>query len=90
MTLLLADVLKTDMYKQVFISCDADLRSDYGLMLAENLRNRDTNRFVKKFTRRDRIFGECIPYLRTHGVENEIISEVFFKNPRKFFGVDQI
>ncbi len=82
----LAEFLKSDMYKQIIISCDADLRSDYGFTGNRVLRDREHNIYVKKFTRRNELFLKMLPRLRERGVPEERINEVFTLNPRRFFG----
>jgi len=82
---LLADILKSDLCKQVFLSCDAALRSDFGLTLARNLRNRDTNSLVIRDRRKEMLFEVFLPALRERGVSEETITEVLVKNPRRYF-----
>lgn len=83
---LLADLFKTDLRKQIFLSCDAALRSDFGRTLARNLRDRDTNSLVIKDRRKETLFEGLIPALKTRGVSEEIITEVLVENPRRYFG----
>ena len=75
----------SDLRKQVFLSCDAALRSDFGRTLARNLRDRDTNSLVLRDRRRERLFEGILPMLRERGVSEEAITEVLVDNPRRFF-----
>ena len=81
----LAELLKGDMRKQIFLSCDAALRSDFGRSLAKNLRNRESNSLVIKDCRRDKLFRGLLPKLRERGVNESVIEEVLIGNPQRFF-----
>lgn len=82
---LLAELFRSDLRKQIFLSCDAALRSDFGRTLARNLRDRDTNPLVLRDRRRERLFETVLPMLRERGVSEEAITEVLVDNPRRFF-----
>jgi len=82
---LLAELIKSDLRKQIFLSCDAALRSDFGRTLARNLRDRDTNPLVIRNRRKERLFETLLPMLRERGVDEESITDILVDNPRRYF-----
>lgn len=82
----LAELLNSDLRRRIFLSCDAAVRSDFGLTLSPLLRDRSRNPMVLKNRRREVLFEELLPDLRERGVTDEAIHEVLFLNPRRYFG----
>ena len=82
----LADLFKSDLRKQIFLSCDAALRSDFGRTLTRSLRDRDKNPLVKRNRRKERLFETLLPMLCERAVGKDAIAEVLIENPRRFFG----
>ena len=82
---LLADLLKSDLRKQIFLSCDAALRSDFGMTLSRKLRDREQNRLVLRNRRREQLFEALLPALRERGVKEAFLTEVLVDNPRRYF-----
>ena len=82
---LLAYLFKSDLRKQIFLSCDAALRSDFGRTLTRSLRDRDKNPLVNRNRRKERLFDTLLPMLRERAVGEDIITEVLTDNPRRFF-----
>lgn len=82
---LLAALCKRDLHRHIFLSCDAAVWSDFGIMLTRNVRNRETNHMVR-LNRRKQLFERFLPMLRERGVEEAAITEILVGNPRRFFG----
>jgi len=82
---LLAELFRSDWRRQIFLSCDASLHSDFGLTLSRKLRDRDRNSLVLRNVRRDRLFETLLPALRERGVSEQILAEVLIDNPRRYF-----
>ena len=81
----LAGLLKTDKRRQIFLSCDAAIRSDFARTLSRTLRDRSVNPYVRTDRRKESLFGTILPALRTEGVTEEELQEVFVENPRRYF-----
>lgn len=82
---MLADLLKSDLRKGIFLSCDAALWSDFGCTLARNHHDRHTNPMIGYDLRKKNLFEVLLPMLRERAVEEAVITEVLVGNPRRFF-----
>jgi hypothetical protein len=82
---LLAALFKSELRQQIFLSCDAALRSDFSLTLSRKLRDRDKNSLVLRNLRRDRLFETLLPALRERGIGEEVLQDVLIGNPRRYF-----
>ena len=82
---LLAALFKSELRQQIFLSCDAALRSDFSLTLSRKLRDRDKNALVLRNLRRDRLFETLLPALRERGIGEEVLQDVLIGNPRRYF-----
>ena len=81
---LLAELMKGKERGQLFLSCDAALRSDFGRSLCADLRDRDKNPLVLRDRRKTVLFERMLPALRERGVREEWIHQVLVDNPRRF------
>jgi len=72
--------------KQVFLSCDNAVRSDFGMVLMPELRDRDKNPMVRRHGIKDTLFDGILPALRERGLDEDGIRELMELNPRRFFG----
>lgn len=82
----LSSLMKTNLRSQILLSCDAALRSDFGLTLSPTLRDRSKNPMVLKDRRKEMLFDKMLPALRSNGITEDIITELLVLNPRRYFG----
>ena len=83
---LLADLFQRGHRRQIFLSCDAALWSDFGCTFAKDHRDRDSNPMIGHDLRRKTLFEMLLPMLRQRGVAESVIEDVLVGNPRRFFG----
>ena len=83
---LLAELFQTGLHRQIFLSCDLALWSDFGCTLAPNHRDRGSNPMIGADLRRKTLFAMLLPMLRRRGVAESVIEDVLVNNPRRFFG----
>ena len=83
---LLAELFRSGLQKQIFISCDAALWSDFGCTLAGNHRDRSTNPMIGHDLRKRNLFETLLPMLRQRAVDESVLADVLIGNPRRFFG----
>ena len=81
-----AEMMKTDVLKQIHFSCDCAIHSDYGAVLRPNRRDRKNSALVLEEGVKKSLFDTFLPMLRERGVTDEEIREVMELNPRRFFG----
>lgn len=83
---LLVGIIGSDLRKQLFLSCDAILHSDFGLALTPIAHDRTQNFMALKDQRKSTLFDTVLPMLRAKGVEESAIQEILVGNPRRYFG----
>ena len=72
--------------KQLFLSCDQAVFSDYGNVGQPWLRDKEKNPCCITEARRRALFEYSVDWLKAQGVTQAQIDEVFTLNPRRFFG----
>ena len=73
--------------RQVFISTDSAIRTDFGFTLSDRLRDRKTNSLCKEFIRKQRLIDELPLRFEEAGITKEQTREVFVDNPRRYFEI---
>lgn len=82
---LLETLFREDLHKNMFLSCDWGVRSDFGgtLTKARAERNRAAQRPSTR--RRKVLFETVLPELERRGIPKEKLTEVLVDNPRRYF-----
>ena len=62
------------------------MRSDFGMVLMPELRDRDKNPMVRRNGVKEALFEGILPALRERGLGEDGIRELMELNPRRFFG----
>jgi len=83
---LTAEMMKTDVLRQIYFSCDCAIHSDYGAVLRPSRRDREHSALVLKEGVKKSLFDTFLPMLRERGITDGEIREVMELNPRRFFG----
>ena len=82
----IVDAVNRGRVKQIFISTDSAVRSDFGNALTDYVRDREKNSLVKNHQRIHSLFEVLIPELKKQGLSDEDLNEIFVNNPRRYFG----
>ena len=78
-------LFREDLHKNIFLSCDWGVRSDFGGTLTAARVERNKN--PKATTRRHKmLFETVLPELEKRGIPREKLLETLIDNPRRYFG----
>ena len=78
-------LFREELHKNIFLSCDWGVRSDFGGTLLASRVERNQN--PKATSRRVKVlFETVVPELEKRGIPKEKILEVLVENPRRYFG----